>query len=185
MKKLGPQIKINIIAAISVATFAIFWVFLYIPSQKTIGDLKRELGIVQSQIRQIEGNFSGSGKLEQGILLLEKRYKEFNSKFPEKEEEALGALSDLAKQYKAEIRSVKSQPKSIFLDESGKKIEIEGKVCQTFLVSMEIRTSYGGLVEYIDALKELLPAYVTIESMHIRKEASGSLKLIVALDLAL
>ena len=118
-------------------------------------------------------------------MLLETRYKELNSKFPEKEEGALGALSDLAKKHKIEIRSIRSQPKSFFLDENAQKIEIDGKVCQIFLVSMEIRTSYRDLVEYIDALKEYLPAYVTIESMRINKEASGSLKLNVALDLAL
>ena len=177
--------KINIIAGISVAAFIIFWVFLYIPSKKTIKKLKEELGIVQGQIRQIEGNFGEGGKLGDWIILLEKRYKALDSKFPEKEEEALGALSDLAKQHKIEIRSIQSQPKTFFLDKDAKKIDIEGKVCQIFRVSMELSASYQDLVEYIDALKESLPAYVTIESLRVNKSSSGSLKLNVALNVAL
>ncbi|MCK5178342.1 MAG: hypothetical protein KAR32_02345, partial [Candidatus Omnitrophica bacterium] len=77
------------------------------------------------------------------------------------------------------------QPKVDFLDEDAQKVEIEGRVCQKFLVSIEIKAIYGDLVEYVDNLKESLPAYITIERMRIRKETSGARQLSITLDLNL
>lgn len=177
--------KIGIIAAISLMVLLIFWVFMVLPSKRKINAMKEELSGVQNQIRQIEEIFSIDGKMEKGIRTLKARYKFVNSKFPSKEEEALGKLSDIAKRYKTEIYSVSSQPKEFVLDENGRNLEVEGKICQKILISMKLRASYRDFIEYIDALKEMLPSYITVESLTIQKDASGPLKLNINLSLTL
>lgn len=186
MRKISSaQKKINIVTATGVLAFLMLWGFLYLPSIKVVKELKSELNGIQDQIRQIEGKVTGDGKTKQGIRELEVRYQWVNSKFPEKEEKALRMLSDLAKEFKIDVLSIRSQPKVDFLDEDAQKVEIEGRVCQKFLVSIEIKAVYGDLVEYVGTLKESLPAYITIERMRIRKETSGARQLSITLDLNL
>ncbi|MCK5081268.1 MAG: hypothetical protein KAR31_00040 [Candidatus Omnitrophica bacterium] len=186
MRKISSaQKKINIVTATGVLAFLMLWGFLYLPSIKVVKELKSELNGIQDQIRQIEGKVTGDGKTKQGIRELELRAQWVNSKFPEKEEKALRMLSDLAKEFKIDVLSIRSQPKVDFLDEDAQKVEIEGRVCQKFLVSIEIKAIYGDLVEYVDNLKESLPAYITIERMRIRKETSGARQLSITLDLNL
>jgi len=165
--------------------FLTFWVFVYLPSRQKLKELKNEFSIVKNQIRQIEGMFGKGEKMERDKRMLEVQYQNINSKFPEKEEEALGMLSDIAKKFKTKVYSISSQPKVFILDEVGKKLEVQGKFCQKILILMKIKASYRDLSEYIDALKESLPAYITIESFVIRNDASGSLKLAVDLNLVL
>jgi len=185
MKKITFQMRTNIIAAIFVLAFLITLIFLYLPSTRKINNLKNKLSVVQSRIRKIEGIFNAGGEMKKGREMVEVRYRLISSKFPSKEEEALGMLSDIAKNFNSEVYSVSSRPKEFILDKNGKRLEVKGKFCQTILISMKIKASYRDLIEYIDALKESLPAYITIESLTMRKDVSGSSKLHVNLSLIL
>ncbi len=185
MRKINPKMKINIIITMSVVACAIFWFFFYLPSQKRIKELKNKFEVVEGQIHSIEGKINRNGKMARGIVLLEKRYRELSSKFPEKEEQALEMISGLGREFQIEITSIRSQSRTFFLDEEAKKVSLEGKFCQEFPVSIKVKASYKNLVEYIDSLREQLPAYVTVESIHLYKGASGSLKLTGELDLIL
>jgi len=186
MKKMSlAQKKLNIVTVACVFIFFMLWTFLYVPFKETIKELKSELIGIQGQILQIEGKTAGSEEINQGFRQLEERYQWVNSKFPKKEEKALRMLSDLAKEFKVEVSSIRSQPKVAFLDENAQKVEIEEGLCQKLLVSIEMKSVYKDLVGYIDALKKFLPAYVTIESMRIRKEGPGLQQLNISLDLNL
>ncbi|MCK5179844.1 MAG: hypothetical protein KAR32_09965 [Candidatus Omnitrophica bacterium] len=186
MRKISlAQKKINIITAVGVLVLCMLWGLLYLPSKKAVNELKSELSGIQEQIRQIEGKAAGSGGTGRGIMGLEERYRWVNSKFPEKEEKALRMLSDLAKESSIEILSIKSQPKVDFLDENSQKVQIEGRVCQKFIVTIEMKALYGDLVEYVNILKESLPAGITVERMSIRKDVSGMRQLSIILGLNL
>ena len=177
--------KIGIIAVVGAMMFLIIGVFMYFPSRQMAKRLKNELSVVKNQIRQIERIFGKGDKMERSKKMLEARYQNVSSKFPKKEEEAMRMLSDIAKKFKTEVNSVSSRPKEFVFDGDGKKLEVQGEFCQKILVSMKIKANYKDLIEYIDALKETLPAYITIESLVIRKDTSGSLKLNVDLNLIL
>jgi Tfp pilus assembly protein PilO len=73
----------------------------------------------------------------------------------------------------------------LFFDANRKKAEIDGKNCQLLSVSIAMKSSYKDLFAYIQTLKELLPAYVTIERLEMGRDASGTSKLNVSLDLTM
>ena len=99
-------------------------------------------------------------------------YKDFSSKFPEKEEESLRILSDIARNLNIEIISISPKPKRVF-EAAGR---VEEKICQFISVSMEMRGTYFNLVKYIESLKKDLPAFLSIEELRIKKERiEGSL----------
>ncbi len=161
----------------------IFIFFIYLPSSNRVAQIKKELSTVESQISEIEATISQSKSMDEGISLLRERFRELNNKFPPKEQEAIKAISGLARKLNIEIISIRPQPKKDFFDENNNNVEIDGKTCQSIFVSIEMSCFYKDLVRYIHSLKEDLPAFVSIQNLLVNK--SGTSKLNVILDINL
>jgi len=187
MKKISDsQKKMIIYGAIVVGVFLIFWIFFYGPSRGRANRLKSRLLIAKGEIQDIEAMVDKDRPVSESINLLRKRQEELENKFPEKEEQSLRGLSDLARRFDIEVISISPQQKKIFLDKDSDQVKVSGKTCQRVYVGMKIRCSYEGLVRFIEALKEDLPAFVTVEHLEIQKYAAGSRKrLNVVLELNL
>jgi len=187
MKKINDSQKKTIIyGAIAGGVFLIFWIFLYGPSRSHANRLKSRLLIVQGEVQDIESMVDRDRPVSESINLLRERQKELENKFPEKEEQSLRGLSDIARSLDIEVISISPQQKKTFLDDSNAQTKIKGKTCQRVYVGMKIRCSYEGLVRFIGALKKDLPAFVTVEHLEIQKYATGSRKrLSVVLELNL
>ena len=106
-------------------------------------------------------------------------------KFPSREEEALRLVSEFARARGISIISMKSRPKTEFLDVENKSVGMEEKICRILPVSIELTSSYKDLGQYIEILNESLPAYVTIEKLKIRKESGTASDLRIILELNL
>ncbi len=181
------QRKIIIVTAATVAVVALLSLFVYLPAVREISLLKGEHSGIQNQIEQIEAMVGQGHSMAEGIEALKNKYRALDAKFPAKEEEALGLLSEFAGKCNMTIVTIKSQPKVEFLDEKDQKVEIEGKICQILPVSIEVRSNYNDLGKYIEMLGESLPAYATVEELNMRKESGGtpSLRVIIELNLYL
>jgi hypothetical protein len=147
--------------------------------------LKAELSAAEGSIEEIESLTKKAKTMGEGIRLLEEKELRLVHKFPSKEEDALKMLSDFAQKSGINLVSIMPQSKEIFLDEGGKKIHIDDKVCQRLAVSLEARCSYKALVKYIEMLDESLPSYCVIEKLNIRKEGADTAPLNVILDMKL
>lgn len=167
---LSAQKKINIVSAAVIAVFLIFLFFVYLPAQKTVARLKAELEETEGRIQEIESLLDKTKPLAENITMLKARYKELSNKFPEREEEALRALSDLARNLNVEIISLRPSPKRLLLGQEDKALLIEGKSCRFCAVTVEMRCDYANLVEYIEAVHNELPAVVTVQSLRALKE---------------
>lgn len=186
MKDISPsQKKVVGITAMAVLIAVLTGIFLYVPTLQKVGLLKNELMVAQNQIEQIEAAVGSEQSIAEGIKLLKDRYSALDIKFPSQEEEALKLVSELARAHNISIITMKFQPKAEFLDVENKKVDIEGKICRILPVSIELTSSYKDLGQYIEILKESLPAYVTIERLNIRKELGAASNLRVTLDLNL
>ena len=179
------QKKILIISSVVFLAFLAFWLFIYSPGKNRIAKIKSELQNVQGQLRQTQEIIGGTENTGQNMQLLTERSQKLKNKFPEKEEESLRALSQLARKLNIEIISIKPRAKAAFLDEDNKKTEIEGKRCQCVFVSMEMSCFYKDLVKYIQALKEALPAFISVERLQIKKTGAVEPKLNIKLDINL
>ena len=177
------QQKIIIVTVAVIVVFFIVWLLLYIPTTNGMNQYKIELNGVQSQIQQIEMTFGQGKSIEEGMRLLTERYRQLDAKFPLKEEEGLRLLSDMARQLNVEIVSTKLQPKKEFEDSSHTKVQIDGKTCQELKITIDVRSTYKDLVEYIKTLKEQLPVYITVENLKINKASREVSPLNVTLEI--
>ncbi len=178
------QKKIILILGIVAAVFLLFCFFIYYPAKNTVSRIKQELSGIENQIQGIELIISNAKTMGEGIKLLEQRYQQLNSKFPQKEEESLRALSDLAPVSNIDIISIRPETKAVFIGANNQKVEIDGKVCQKVFVSIEMNGAYQDLVKYLENLKKSLPVFIGIERLKISKGAKETPKLDIALDIS-
>ena len=179
------QKKIIIVSVAAVMIVALLGLFVYLPAVRKISLLKSELSGIEGQIEQIESNVGQGHSIAEGIEALNNKYRALVAKFPVKEEEALGLLSEFAKKCNITVVAIKSQPRVEFLDVKDQKVEVEGKVGQILPVSIEVKSNYTDLGKYLEMLGESLPAYVTVEELKIYKESGGSPDLKVTMELNL
>lgn len=181
----SSQRKIIIIAAAAAAVVALLSFFVYLPAVRKMSLLKDEVSGIQDQIEQIEDNVGQGHSIADGIEVLKNSHRALDAKFPVKEEEALGLLSEFARKCNVTVVAIRPGSKVEFLDAKGQKVEIEGKICRILPVSIEVRSNYNDLGKYLEMLEESLPAYVTVEELKIHKESGGIPNLIVTMNLNL
>lgn len=181
----NPKARIILVIAVFSILFLAFWLLFYLPAKSKMSRLKADLLLVQSQIRQIEVTATEGKSLEEGIKLLTERYRQAEERFPKKEEDSLRTLSNLARKLNITITSTRLQPKVLLLNENQQKMELEGRNCYKFVVTIEMKSAFKDLVRYMELLKESLPAYFTIDRLKIDKASAEAPFLNVALDVSL
>lgn len=144
-------------------------IFIDWPRQRELSRLRMEFQNVQANIQMTEQIISQGRSMDEEITALLVRSRWIEGKFPSGEEGSLGRLSELARQNNVEIVSMRFEPKRPLLTAEHSQIEVGGKVCQSVLVSLELKSNFKNFVAYLEALKEFLPAYLTVERMEIRK----------------
>ena len=179
------QMKLLLISGVAALVIIGLWFLMVLPIKHSSSKLQQELQEVQMRISQIESMVEKGQLPKEATASLEERYRQVSSQFPAQEEESIELLSNLAQRLGLQILSLRSQPKTDFLDEDGRKLEIEGKVCQTVSIFMEMKGSYKTLINYITALKEELPAYATIEKLSLGEEDPTLLNLAIFLEIKL
>ncbi|MEA3560852.1 MAG: hypothetical protein U9R31_03680 [Candidatus Omnitrophota bacterium] len=179
------QKEIIIITFLILSAFLICWIFIYFPSKNIVKRIKSELAGLQRQIYEIEAVIGRAKTTDKNIRALVEKSQKLNNAFPQKEEESLKMLSQLARNLNIELNSVKPQLRAVFLGEDKKEVKIEGKTCQKIFVSLEMKCFYKDLVKYIETLKKVLPALATVEILKAGKDCSGTTKLNVTLGINL
>jgi Tfp pilus assembly protein PilO len=186
LKKFPPsQKKIIIVTLVAVVVFLIFWVFIYSPSSRSLLEIRPQVYALESQVRAVEKILSSAKTPEAGAKILKDRFQELNAKLSQKEEKSLGLLSEFGRRMNIEIVSIKPQPKTPLIDESGGKIEYSGKVFQVVPVVIEMRCFYKDLVKYLQMLQTSLPSLVAVEKLKINRTVPKSPRLNVALEINL
>ena len=179
------QKEIIIITFLILSAFLICWIFIYFPSKNIVEGVKSELAGLQRQIYEIEAVIDRAKTTDKSIQALIEKSQKLNNAFPRREEESLKMLSQLARNLNIELNSVEPQLRTVFLDEDKKEVKIEGKTCQKIFISLEMRCFYKDLVKYIETLKKVLPALVSVEILKAGKDRSGTTKLNVTLGIKL
>lgn len=164
------QKRIIIMSAAGLFIFLLFWVFLYFPSNREIARLKRELALTQRQIQGIEILLAGSKSRDEAVYSLKQRQQYLDSKFPQKEEESLRIITEVARKMNINVVSLQPGLRAEFLDGSGKQVLIDGKAVCYLPITIEVVCFYKDLVNYLTELKNVLPAFVSVSSLNINKD---------------
>jgi hypothetical protein len=164
------QKKIIIISLSVLFIFLLFWVFLFFPASKQITTLKKELSSTVKQIQGIEILLAGSQSRDEAIRLLKQKQQYLSNKFPQKEEESLRLIPEIARKMNINVISVQPGSKTELLNEAGKQIVIENKAVNYLLITLEVNCYFKDLVKYLLELKATLPAFTSVNSLEIKKE---------------
>ncbi|MDD5282161.1 MAG: hypothetical protein PHC37_06215 [Candidatus Omnitrophica bacterium] len=164
------QKNIIIMSAAALFVFLLFWIFLYFPSSKEIASLKNELISMQQQIQGIEIFLSGSQSRDEAIRALKARQLYLSNKFPQGEEESLRFIPEIARKMNIDVISIRPGLRTEFLDEAGKQVIIDGKTASYLPITMEVTCFYKDMVAYLTKLKSLLPAFISVVNLDVRKE---------------
>jgi len=177
--------KIIVKSLIAFLILIIFWFFIYLPNRNYLSKIKLEVPGLENQIKRIEETMRQAKTVEGTAKLLNNRYLELNEKFFQRDEEGLDMLSVFARRANIEVVSVKASPKAAFTDQSGAKIDFQGKALQAEVVTMEMKCFYRDLVRYLEFLNSTFPALLSCEKMKITRENPKSIRLNVTLELKL
>lgn len=181
----AAQKRIFIFLGGTILVLLAVWSLVFLSVKGALAKIKNDLADVNSQIKQIETNIEPGKDIDELNRALENRFRQLNSKFSKKEEDALRLLSDFARKFNVGIVYIRSQPKVFFLDSSQQKVTLEDMSCYQFLISMEIKSSYRDLLKYLETIKESLPAFVVVERIRINKDPYGTPVSNIKLDLNL
>lgn len=176
------QKKIIIMGAVVFLIFLLFLIFLYLPASREIANLKQELIATEQQTQGIEMLLAGSQSRDEAIRLLKEKQQYLSNKFPQKEEESLRLISEIARKMNINVTSLKPGPKAELLDEAGRQVVLEGKIANYLPISLELNCYYKDLIKYLAELKIAMPAFTSVNTLRIKKEDQSSGKIQVNVE---
>ena len=165
------QQKILIIAGAFILAVVVFLVFIYIPSNRRLDDLKIQYQTIQSDMEDFKKSVGTGRPLEQSIILFRNNLEALNKKFPDKEEVIIKELSALAKNMNIEITAMNPAAKKPFTTGDGQAPAIKGIDVKVMPISLTIRTSYKKIGEFLKALKENFAVFIEIENVTLSKSS--------------
>jgi hypothetical protein len=164
------QKKIIMIGLGVLLIFLFFLVFLFMPENKQISTLKNELISTDKQIQGIEILLTGAQSRDEAIRRLKQKQQYLNNKFPQKEEESLRLIPELARKMNISVISMQPGSKTELLDGAGKQMIIENRVVNYLPITLEVSCYFKDLVKYVLELQATLPAFTSVHSLEMNKE---------------
>jgi len=166
-----------IISVSAFLLFLFFWLFLFMPAHKQVAALKNELILADQQIQSIELLLAGAQSQDQVVRLLKEKQRYLSNKFPQKEEEGLRLIPELARKMDIDIISLLPGTRTELLDASNKQIAIENRAVSYLPVTLELSCYFKDLVKYAIELRTTFPAFTSINSLDIKREGQTSGKI--------
>ncbi len=164
------QKNIIVTSVAGVFVFLLLWVFVYLPSSRKISSLRKELVLTQQQIQGIEMLLSGSQSRDEAMRILKARQQYLSNKFPRQEEESLRLIPEIARKMNISIISLQPGERSEFLDGNGNQVVVDGKTASYLPITMEAVCFYKDMVNYLSELKNILPAFISVQNLSVRKD---------------
>lgn len=173
---------IFLMVAIVTVSILVFWLFIYNPAKAKMRRLKKELSVIESEIKKIEMVSGGEKNLDVAYEKFHKRYSELENIIPTGERSTLSTLSAEADEMGIEVLSVKPGK----LEKSKLPVEIKGKTITQMPISMRIECDYISLGKYLDILRKKIPTLIVVNDINIDRPSGEDIDyLSVSLNLTL
>ena len=154
----------------------VFWLFIYLPSNRKLKAIKKELGSAQTKIDQIN-KIVGEKELAQVVADLTKKFAGLKSKLPRKDEVIIHNLSKSARELKIDIKKIS------VLDKIPLGAPVAGSNIEKLSISLELAGEFKALGEYLDNLRNNFPILITIDKLSISGRGEAKYTLNASLQL--
>jgi len=178
MARLTKAQKSIILLSILLAVFLLcIWFFVYLPQQKKLSSIEKELSSIDMQIAQIN-EMAGGGDLTEALSNFNKQVKDMSAIFSSTDEEVIGNLSKEAKKLKIEIESIKPLAKQS-IENPSLPLEIE-----ELPIAMQLSCEFKDLANYLKILREEFSALIKVKKLEIKGGGEGKDLLSVNLEIS-
>ena len=156
------------LAVIALALFLFVW-FVYIPAKAYRDKLKNEYNSIQKQIVEMRRSIGEGKSLEQAISFFKDRLAYFDKRFPSREEVVLREMPALAGKCGVEISSIRPSKKAVIQAIEGASLEVRDYTIQEMPISVDLKSSYKKLGEFLKALRNDFPAFVRVDKIQMSR----------------
>ncbi|MFC1708654.1 type 4a pilus biogenesis protein PilO [Candidatus Omnitrophota bacterium] len=160
------QTKLIVACFIVVAALICFWIFVYGPQSEKLRSVKKDLAFIESQITQIDSIIQGR-ELSGVVIDLNSQLISLVSFLPANQEEIISNLSNRARKFDIEIKSINPQVK-VLLEE-----EVSGYDIQELPILVNLQCGFKNLGEFLNALRINFPVLVRVKSLNIKGQGEG------------
>jgi len=169
------QIDILIMAAVILIVTSVFYVFVYTPRQKQLGNLKQELERVENTLGDIEKLVGSRKDLGKGILRLREEASSWDLKFikPDETAELLKILSEEARRLNIEVASIQPAELKPLLNK-GSILKLDDAECNRISIDINLAGTYLALVDYMQKIEHRKAPQMVIKKVDIEKYQGSS-----------
>ena len=154
------QKKIIYIGLTVVFIFLLFWTFIYLPGTRKAASVKRELAVIEAQIRDIAEITKGR-EISEVVKDLGIGLDKFMSQLPAQDEVVIYNLSKWAAELNIEIKNI------VFSEKQLLKYENKEFGIDELPISMDLACEFNALGEYLNVLRRDFPVLVRVRKLNI------------------
>ena len=147
--------------------------FVYWPAQHELLEARRKAFFVEGQTKWIQEITAANKNPEEAIRQLMLIHKVLGRQFREDSARSLLLLSAYANNFRIRMTEIRPEEPELFTDRWGDPVVVDGKKCVFVYTRMHFKADYVNLVKYLDALHQVLPAYMTVDRLEIESQASA------------
>lgn len=171
------QKNIILLSILAVIFLLCFWIFVYLPQQKRLSSIHKEISYIDTQIAQIN-EMTGGSDLTEALSDFNARIRDMSAIFSSNDEEVIGSLSKEAKKLKIEIESIKPLEKQPVKD-LDPSLNIE-----ELPIAMQLSCEFKDLANYLKILREEFPVLIKMKRLEVKGGGEGKDLLSVNLDIS-
>ena len=156
------------------AAAVLFLVFVYGPAQHQLLEARRKAFFVEGQTKWLEEITAVNKNPEEAIRQLMLVHKTLGRQFREDSARSLLLLAAYANNFRIRMAEIRPEEPELFTDRWGDPVMIDGKKCVFVYTQMNFKADYVNLVKYLDALHQVLPAYMTVDRLEIESQPTAT-----------
>lgn len=155
------------------------------PADSRVLDIRDRVTLVESRLKWMAQTIDTMKDPAKVLEYFRETDRALGRRFPDASEKSLLMLTDYANKFGVRVERVQAENPRKVVNARGRQLGADGKVCYGVQVSLKFKGEYYNLVKYLDALRQVVPAFLVVRNLSIENDFSSALKLKGTLDLSL
>lgn len=179
------QIVIFVWALLIVCGVFLFYQFVDGPADSRVLAVRDRVNLIEDRLKWMTQTMDVIREPEKVLGYFRETARDLDLKFPDTAEKSLLMLVDYAHKFGVRVEEVQPEKQRRVVSARGETLGADGKACYGVQVALKFKGEYYNLVKYLEALREVLPAFLVVRNISINNNFSPALKLEGNLDLTL
>jgi hypothetical protein len=179
------QIAIFVWALSIVFGVVLFYHWADVPANSRVLKIRDRIELLNSRLKWMTQTIDAIQDPERVLDHFRETERALGRKFPDAAEKSLLMLMDYANKFGVRVERIQPAKPRRVVNARGETLGADGKICYGVEVSLKFKGEYYNLVKYLDALRQVVPAFLVVRNISIENKFSSRPKLEGHLDLSL